>query len=455
MLAPSRDFELRAYGPTIVVSPHAPSAALMSATQSLRVDTLHVTTAVAALQALPGLEPSLIVVDEDVDDLPAPVLIRLVRAALAHAPIVVLAKTAVDRTNARVVAGADAVIERTAPADRLSSTMSSVLRRRAAEPPKIERGHAEFFQVFASLFRRGSESRQLEKTVADVASRDDRVQIIGESGAGKKTVARAVHYLSERTAGALVLLNCAGYPPDLLQQELFGGPSAPGAVKRAHGGSLILGDYDLLPPSAQDALLDVLRESASDIRLIGTTRRPASGAGRIFLPAERTGAVSTISVSPLRERPDDIPGLAEYFRLRFMEQYHRDTPPLSDTTMARLIAYPWPGNVLELENLLKRHVVLGERTHLLDELGQRTRLATATGRRSPALSETSLREIGRRAAREAETAAMLETLKQVNWNRAEAARLLKVSYKTLLNKLIRAGIAGKPPADIPRRGDAP
>jgi DNA-binding NtrC family response regulator len=72
------------------------------------------------------------------------------------------------------------------------------------------------------------------------------------------------------------------------------------------------------------------------------------------------------------------------------------------------------------------------------------RLATSSAGRTPTLAETSLREIGRRAAREAETAAMLETLKQVNWNRAEAARVLKVSYKTLLNKLTRAGIAGKP-----------
>jgi len=167
-------------------------------------------------------------------------------------------------------------------------------------------------------------------------------------------------------------------------------------------------------------------------------------AGQLFLPDDRAPGVSIISVPPLRDRSDDIPGLAEYFRLRFMEQYRRDTPPLSDTTMARLMAYGWPGNVLELENLLKRHVVLGERSHLLDELEARMRLATSSAGRTPTLAETSLREIGRRAAREAETAAMLETLKQVNWNRAEAARVLKVSYKTLLNKLTRAGIAGKP-----------
>jgi len=112
--------------------------------------------------------------------------------------------------------------------------------------------------------------------------------------------------------------------------------------------------------------------------------------------------------------------------------------------LARLRAYPWPGNVLELEHLIKRYVVFGAASTLLDELGTRTRLAAASARGGQRTTNIGLREIGRRAAREAETAAILTALEQANGNRAEAARLLKVSYKTLLNKISSAGIVGTP-----------
>jgi transcriptional regulator with PAS, ATPase and Fis domain len=154
--------------------------------------------------------------------------------------------------------------------------------------------------------------------------------------------------------------------------------------------------------------------------------------------------VMAVTVPPLRDRSEDIAPLAEYFRTHFMELYRREAPELSPALRNLLETYHWPGNVLEIENLMKRYVVLGDEDQLTAELrarshtgGQRT-----LGRRTVPNSE-SLREVGRRAAHDAEMAVILQTLERVHWNRAEAARLLRVSYKTLLNKLNRAGISGR------------
>jgi DNA-binding NtrC family response regulator len=304
----------------------------------------------------------------------------------------------------------------------------------------VDEQRAEFFRTYASVFRRGPTSRELEKTAVNFAQQDDCLVITGESGVGKKTVARAVHYLSERSGAPLSYVDCAGLPADQLEHALFGG--------EANEGTLVLAEYDLLTLQQQLARRIGEHRDRKQARVIATTTRLASGGDR-----PEPLSVSTIAIPPLRAHADDIPGLAEFFRVRFMEHYRRDTPRLSDSMMARLRAYPWPGNVLELEHLIKRYVVFGEAGNLLEELGARTRLAAASAPRGDRASDVGLREVGRRAAREAETAAILVALEQADWNRAEAARLLKVSYKTLLNKLSRSGIVRKSMPSRPSEND--
>jgi two-component system response regulator AtoC len=137
--------------------------------------------------------------------------------------------------------------------------------------------------------------------------------------------------------------------------------------------------------------------------------------------------VVEIHVPPLRERPDEIPALAAAFLARFNARYGR-TRQISPALMARLTGYPWPGNVRELENVIRRLVVL-DREPALDAW-------TAAAPGAPASEHAdSLREIARRGAREAERQALRDVLEAVRWNRAEAARLLKVSYKRLLGKI--------------------
>ena len=147
--------------------------------------------------------------------------------------------------------------------------------------------------------------------------------------------------------------------------------------------------------------------------------------------------VVEIRVPPLRERREEIPGLASWFLAKFNAQYGRQKK-LPPETLARLREYPWSGNVRELENAIKRLVVLSDGEQAVEALVDR-RLHTPVEAPRPLITE-SLREIARRGAREAERKALAEVLERVRWNRAEASRILKVSYKTLLNKICECGL---------------
>ncbi len=151
--------------------------------------------------------------------------------------------------------------------------------------------------------------------------------------------------------------------------------------------------------------------------------------------------VVEIRVPPLRERREEIPGLASWFLAKFNAQYGRQKQLLPET-MARLTEYSWSGNVRELENMMRRLVVLTDGEQAVEALVTRGRNVHAASPR-PLVTE-GLREIARRGAREAERKALEEVLEHVRWNRAEASRILKVSYKTLLNKICECGL--KPPA---------
>jgi DNA-binding NtrC family response regulator len=154
--------------------------------------------------------------------------------------------------------------------------------------------------------------------------------------------------------------------------------------------------------------------------------------------------VVEIKVPPLRERREEIPALASRFLARFNSQYGRQRQ-LMPETLARLMEYSWPGNVRELENAIRRLVVLADGEQAMKAmvtrgyLGQNGHKAHLPAPR-PTLIEGGLREIGRRGAREAERKALMEVLDRVGWNRTQAARILKVSYKTLLTKISGYGL---------------
>jgi two-component system response regulator AtoC len=299
--------------------------------------------------------------------------------------------------------------------------------------------------------------RAIRSIVESIADTDTTVLIRGESGVGKDLIARAVHAASARREGPFVKVNCAAIPQELLESELFGHEKGaftgahrrkPGQFEYANQGTIYLDEIGELPLALQAKLLHVLQDFRFsrvgghapidvDARVIAATNRrleEAMARGEFREDLYYRLNVVEIQVPPLRERREEIPALVTWFLAKFNAQYGRHKT-LAPETLARLSEHPWSGNIRELENIIRRMVVLadGER----DFAVQAARVSPSRAVPSqPAASVTeSLREIARRGAREAERHALSEVLARVRWNRAEASRILKVSYKTLLNKI--------------------
>jgi two-component system response regulator AtoC len=313
-----------------------------------------------------------------------------------------------------------------------------------------------------------AEARAILEQIADT---DVTILIQGESGVGKELVARAAHDTSVRSGKPFVKVNCAALPGTLLESELFGYERGaftgahtrkPGKFEQATGGTIFLDEIGEMSPALQAKLLHVLQdgrfarlggnqEIAVDVRVVAATHRDLSelvarGVFREDLYF-RLNVVNVV-VPPLRERRGELPELIDYLLRRASARYRKVVPALSVRLVRALERHNFPGNVRELENLLKRIVVLGSEDAVMRDLHRRDS-ADAAGRSSFArvleeveqtAGEVSLREVGRRAALEAERSAIERVLYQTHWNRKQAARLLGVSYKTLLLKIRECGL---------------
>jgi DNA-binding NtrC family response regulator len=270
--------------------------------------------------------------------------------------------------------------------------------------------------------------------------------ITGESGTGKELVARAVHHLSGR--GAFVAVNCAAFPENLLESELFGHQRGaftgadrdkPGLFETAHGGTLFLDEIGELPAALQPKLLRALEqgeirrvgataERKVDVRVIAATNRSLDDevrAGRFREDLLWRLNVLPVHVPPLRERRADIPLLAEHFL--------RGHPVESDA-MALLTAYPWPGNVRELRNAIERATTLGGAPAVrAEDLPPHIH---AAGRSAAVIADATRRQI---PLRDLEREYILEVLRQVGGNKSRAAEILGLDRKTLYRKLEEYG----------------
>jgi two-component system, NtrC family, response regulator AtoC len=320
----------------------------------------------------------------------------------------------------------------------------------------------------SSPFLDGSPQMRAIRTVIDhIADTDATVLIHGESGVGKDLVARAIHAASSRRYGPFVKVNCAAIPTELLESELFGHEKGaftgahrrkPGQFEYANKGTIYLDEIAELALALQAKLLHVLQDFRFsrvggheplevDSRVIAATNRnleEAMASGEFRDDLYYRINVVEIRVPPLRERREEIPELASRFLARFNAQYGRQKQ-LTPQTLTRLMEHPWSGNVRELENVMRRLVVLADGEQAIEALVGRNCNGHPEHCSAPrfTVAEGGLREIGRRGAREAESKALREVLDRVSWNRAEAARSLKVSYKTLLHKIAECGL--RPP----------
>jgi len=287
------------------------------------------------------------------------------------------------------------------------------------------------------------------------------VLIQGESGTGKDIIARMIHAASPWRSGPWVKVNCPAIPGTLLESELFGYEKGaftgaygmkPGRVEMAHRGTLFLDEISELDMSLQSKLLQLLQDGQFcrigaqedkkvEVRVVCATNRKLeqeieNGTFRSDL-FYRINVVN-LHLPPLRERASDIPELVAYFLEYHNRKYNCRARSLSVELMSELRKYHWPGNIRELENLIKRYVILGTEDVISGDLAPRdTNFFNAE---IPVDGQISLKKLTRQAVRELERKVILKVLQNCHWNRKQAARALSISYRALLYKIRDAGL---------------
>jgi two-component system response regulator AtoC len=308
--------------------------------------------------------------------------------------------------------------------------------------------------------------RKIRSQAALVANVDIPVLLLGESGTGKEVLARLVHKLSPRAHRTFLKVNCAAVPADLLESELFGYEQGaftgathakPGKFEICNKGTILLDEIGEMPPQLQAKLLHVLQDGQfsrlgsrsvvkSDVRILAATNidiPEALATKRLREDLYYRLNAFTLHLPPLRERKEEIPILLKQFMSRMAERYARPPLPLSPSLLQACQDHPWPGNLRELNNFLKRYLILGDENLAVSELQPRN---DGTGGASgEASSKTAgaggLKSLARNAKDGAEAEAITRALEQTNWNRKQAAAILQISYKALLYKIRQYGIA--------------
>ncbi len=333
----------------------------------------------------------------------------------------------------------------------------------------------------AILFRDDA-MRDTLRLADQVAASEASVLICGESGTGKELLARYLHKRSRRTDKVMVSVNCAAIPDNLLESELFGHEKGAftGAVARrvgkfeeANGGTLLLDEISEMDFRLQAKLLRAIQERVIDrvggttpikvdIRVLATTNRDLEAevrAGRFREDLFYRLNVVTLKLPALRERPNDVQLLAEFFVRKYSEANEIALRPLSDAALARLRAHAWLGNVRELENTMHRAVLLASGEAIGPEaivLSGATRndtrggTANSLGETTPAITAASIKGMVGRTVADVERDLIIDTLSHCLGNRTHAATILGISIRTMRNKLKQysdEGLRVPPPRD--------
>lgn len=344
--------------------------------------------------------------------------------------------------------------------------------------------------VAARLYGQSTAMAQLRQTIAKVARSQAPVYIVGESGVGKELVARTIHAEGGRAAGPFVPVNCGAIPAELMESEFFGHKKGsftgahvdkPGLFQSADGGTLFLDEIAELPLAMQVKLLRAIQEKSIrpvgansevpvDVRILSATHKDLAALvadGRFRQDLYYRINVIELRVPPLRERQDDLPGLAAMVLKRLATAQSRPVPVLSDDALAVLRSYSFPGNVRELENILERALALAEDDSLTADdlrLPQAAQAASVGVGATPAAPATSpppisiagqpMHAIDPRTLNprdtansplpsyieEIERAAIQQALQENRYNKTRTAAALGITFRALRYKLKKLGI---------------
>jgi two-component system response regulator AtoC len=424
-----------------------------------------------------GAVPHLLLLDLPRGDADGLHFLRWLRRLRPELPVVLLCHSddaSIGKEAARL--GSVAILLKPFDAKQLESAIRRQLERAGCcatdiagkneniEPPP---GQDAFF-VSASLIM-----QKLRAQAALLAKTDVPVLIVGETGAGKYSVARLIHQLSVRSGFKLLRVNCAEMPESLLEAELFGEDrgrsdrtSSLGKFVAGEKGTIFLEEIAAMPAELQSKLLQLFQNTASrpqagsdakppEVRILASSSADldrALAAGQLREDLYYLLSAFTVQVPPLRQRKDEIATLLRYFMHRLAKHYSLPPREFSADIFAACQRYSWPGNLKEMETFVKRYLVAGGEELTLGEMaldlaggrvGSRALKLAASWEESgagrneskPESKPESLKSLIQGVKSEAERSAIGAALKRTGWNRKAAARLLRVSYRTLLYKI--------------------
>ena len=315
------------------------------------------------------------------------------------------------------------------------------------------------------VFGHTAAMRVLWQKVLRVAGTNVPVLVTGESGTGKEILSKMLHTQSPWSAGPFVKVSCPAIPASLLESELFGYEKGaftgaygmkPGRVELADRGTLFLDEIGELDMGLQAKLLQLLQDGQFsrigaqadkkvEVRVVCATNRHLEQeieAGTFRSDLFYRINVVDIHLPPLRERREDIPELIDYFLATHNAMFKRNARPISSRLMQVLQEYEWPGNIRQLENLMKRYVILGNEDAIVSDLAASSAPHFSVfDPQIPADGQFSLKKVTQQAVLEIERKVILKMLQAHHWNRKRAARALDISYRALLYKIRDAGLS--------------
>ncbi len=420
-----------------------------------------------ALETLLSVNPDLMLVDVKMPGIDGMEVLKWVRETASHVPVILITAYA-DIPSAVSAMRAGAFDYLAKPFNH--GEVIQVVRAALAEGERYRQPHSqEISQDNCLRIMMGSSDAvtHIIREVNRVAHSDFSVIIQGETGSGKEVVARAIYKLSPRAQAPFIPLDCGAIPESLIESELFGyqkgaftgaAISKAGKFEAAQGGTLFLDEISNLPLGSQAKLLRVLQEKKVlrlgsnkpikiDVRLITASNQELQAmvaAGQMREDLFFRLNDFTISVPPLRQRREDIPYLAKRFMDLTNKELQKNVRQLTEDCIEALMSYNWPGNVRQLRSVIRRAVLLADKVitekHLEIKRAPVPGLAFTPRVEGAPWKDMSLKEIVHRSTCTVEREVLIQALKYTKGNKAKAARLLQIDYKTIHTKLKQFGI---------------
>ena len=424
-------------------------------------------TAAEGLAMIRKVAPDLVLLDLGLPDRPGLEVLHDVVHELPQTQVIILtAQDSLANAIESIKQGAFHFISKPYAPEELLSLIRRALDQRKLEQETVtlreEKQHlSRALEKAERQLMPVAKSRSMQEVhglLERVAPTEANVLLLGESGVGKEVLANQIHRLSKCVRGPLVKLNCAAFPANMIEGELFGyakgaftGAVAdfPGMIAESAGGTLFLDEIADMPAELQTRFLRVLQEReyrplgstktvSANFRLVAATNRPIS-------EAVRTGALRQdlyyrmntfqIYIPPLRDRREDIPALITLFVGRFARQVGKPEPTITPEALDALINYAWPGNIRELQNAIEYAVVLADNnTVTLRQLPREIQLPPALQAAAVASPATALN------LEDHEKQTILQALAQTHGNKKKAAQILGIHRPTLYGKMKRLGI---------------